>query len=436
MNVHDSELVGGLLEREGYRPAEDIADADVVIINTCTVRVKAEEKAHSLIGRLRALKRARPGITVGVMGCLAQQWGEEFFSKFPHLDFVCGTHALDVIPGMVLRLSHGERRLSETAFRQYPGSLSSWCVPRSPGPTAYVNIMQGCDNFCAYCIVPYVRGRERSRPPGDVIEEVKALAAGGVKEVTLLGQNVNSYGKGLTEKTDFPDLLKRVSAVRGIERIRFTTSHPRDLSESLMNAFVEIDALCEHIHLPFQAGSDSVLRRMRRGYTAEGYLRKIDELRRRVPDISLSTDIIVGFPGERDEDFEKTIDLMGKVRFDNSFSFKYSDRSGTVAASFGDKVDEAVKSERLVFLQSLQRKHTLEKNRQREGMIEEVLVEGPSKGGSEDVTGRTRGNRIVNFRGDDCLRGKTVLVNITRGYAHSLRGEMVQRGEIPLCLSK
>jgi tRNA-2-methylthio-N6-dimethylallyladenosine synthase len=433
MNVRDSELAAGLLEKDGYRLTDNPADADLVLVNTCTVREKAEQKAHSFIGRIGRFKAKRPGLILGVMGCLAQQWGREFFNRSPYIDFVCGTHALDRIPDMAREVRAGKKHPADTAFRDYPASLAVHSPPHPGEIASYVNIMQGCDNFCAYCIVPYVRGRERSRPSDDIIDEVARLAEAGVKEVTLLGQNVNSYGTGLEEAVNFPLLLKRLGTVQGIERIRFTTSHPKDISEELMDAFLEIDSLCDYLHLPFQAGSNRVLKRMNRGYTAEEYLEKIDGLRSRVPSLSLSTDIIVGFPGESGEDFQKTIDLIEKVRFDNAFSFKYSDRPGTAAAGYDGKIDEAEKSRRLTHLQKLQAGHTREKNKALEGTVQEVLVEGPSKGGFSDVTGRTRRNKVVNFQGDAALFGKTVLVKITHGFAHSLRGEMVQGGDVESC---
>lgn len=425
MNVRDSEQAAILMEEAGYRVTEDLRAADVIIVNTCSVRAKAEQKAHSLIGRVRRLKADKPSLVVGVMGCLAQQWGARFFARSPHLDFVCGTHATDSIPAMVQAVRDGCGRQEDTAFRDQPGSLSIRTHHGAGALSSFVTIMQGCDNFCAYCIVPHVRGREQSRSPGDILEEVTGLSAAGIKEVTLLGQNVNSYGKGLKEPAAFPSLLARVAAIDGIERIRFTTSHPKDLSDDLVAAFADIEPLCEHIHLPFQSGSTEVLRRMKRGYTAEQYTERIQALRRRVPSISITTDIIVGFPGETDRDFEKTIDLMEKVRFDGAFSFKYSDRPGTAAERYDGAVEEAVKTERLALLQKLQARHTLEKNRALEGSVEEVLVEGASKGSPLDMTGRIRSNRIVNFRGDGSLRGQTVPVKILRGHAHSLRGEMI-----------
>jgi tRNA-2-methylthio-N6-dimethylallyladenosine synthase len=284
--------------------------------------------------------------------------------------------------------------------------------------------MQGCDHFCSFCIVPYVRGREKSRSSQEIIDEVNLLAEWGIKEVCLLGQNVNGYGKGLKEEISFPELLEHINQIKGIERIRFTTSHPKDLSEELIQAFSKLEKLCEHIHLPFQSGSDRILKAMHRGYTKESYLEKIDRLKETCPSIAVTADVIVGFPGEEEDDFKQTLDLMEEVRFDDLFSFRYSPRKGTRAAEFQDKVEEKVKQDRLSILQKIQKDFTLQKNRELESHAEEVLVEGRSKQSARDVTGRTRSNKIVNFEGDLGLVGKLVRVRIAKAYPHSLRGEI------------
>jgi tRNA-2-methylthio-N6-dimethylallyladenosine synthase len=291
---------------------------------------------------------------------------------------------------------------------------------------SFVTVMQGCDHFCSFCIVPYVRGREKTRPSREVLDEVRHLADMGVKEVCLLGQNVNSYGKGVEGEPDFSDLLARINEIEGIRRIRFTTSHPQDLSERLIQAFSRLEKLCEHIHLPFQSGSDRVLKRMHRGYTKASYLEKVDRLKSVCPSMAITGDVIVGFPGEEDEDFEETLALMKAVQFDDLFSFKYSPRKGTRAAGFEEHVEEKVKQQRLSILQELQREMTFQKNQALEGCTVEVLVEGKSKQGDQDVTGRTRSNKIVNFKGDADLTGSLVPVHITRAYPHSLRGDIVQ----------
>ncbi len=425
MNVHDSEQMAELLENEGYETTKDIMRADLIIVNTCSVREKAEQKIHSFLGRLRRHKEKNPDLVIGIAGCVAQQWGRKFLDKVHHLDFVLGTHNIHRLPEIVSDVELSRSRIAETTFRTSVESLGILTLPKNGKVNAFVTIMQGCNNFCSYCIVPYLRGREESRKSGEILDEIRFLAAHGVKEVTLLGQNVNSYGNTLKNEVDFPTLLAMINGGEGIERIRFTTSHPKDLSDGLIESFASLDKLCEHIHLPIQSGSDSVLKKMRRGYTSRDYLARVEKLRARCPDISITTDIIVGFPGESDEDFQKTIDLMKKVRFDNLFSFKYSDRPGIASERYDDKVGENMKSERLSFLQKLQETHTLEKNRQFEGKEEEVLIEGASKGNEEEMTGRTRTNRIVNLPGEDGMKGKTVPVKIVRAYMHSLRGELL-----------
>jgi tRNA-2-methylthio-N6-dimethylallyladenosine synthase len=430
MNVHDSEQMMELLENRGYERTEDIARADLIIVNTCSVREKAEQKIHSFLGRLRKNKKKNPDLVIGITGCVAQQWGRNFLDKVHHLDFVLGTHNIHRLPEIVSEVEVSRSRVAETTFQKSVQSLGILTLPKKGEVNAFVTIMQGCNNFCAYCIVPYLRGREESRESGDILDEIRALASQGVKEVTLLGQNVNSYGNTLKNGADFPTLLAMINGVEGIERIRFTTSHPKDLSDGLIECVASLDKVCEHIHLPIQSGSDSVLKRMRRGYTAGDYLEKVEKLRARCPDISITTDIIVGFPGESDGDFQKTIDLMEKVRFDNLFSFKYSDRPGIASAGYNDKVGEDVKSERLAILQKLQESHTLEKNRAFVGKEEEVLIEGASRNNEEEITGRTRTNRIVNLPGENGMKGKAVLVKIVRAYMHSLRGEPLSGKEV------
>jgi tRNA-2-methylthio-N6-dimethylallyladenosine synthase len=430
MNVHDSEQMAALLEESGYEVSEDINTSDLVIINTCSVREKAEQKVHSFLGRLRKLKKKNPDIIIGISGCVAQQWSRDFLEKVPHLDFVLGTHNIHRLPEIVERVEMFSSRVAETTFCESVKSLGIITLPKNGEVSAFVTIMQGCNNFCAYCIVPYLRGREESRNSHDIIEEIRALAVHGVKEVTLLGQNVNSYGKTLKDKTDFPALLRMINEVEEIERIRFTTSHPKDLSEDLIESFTAIDRLCEHIHLPVQSGSDSVLKRMRRGYSSQEYMEKVEKLKALCPGISITSDIIVGFPGESDEEFQKTIDLMEKVRFDNTFSFKYSDRPGIASESYNGKIEEQVKSGRLSFLQNLQERHAFEKNRDLEGKLEDILIEGVSKNSVSEVTGRTRTNRIVNLPGGVDIKGKVVKVRITKAYAHSLRGEILSGREV------
>ncbi len=425
MNEHDSERILRLLENSFYSETKEAREADLILINTCSVREKPEHKVYSALGRFRKL-RDEKGIILGVAGCVAQQEGERLLNRVPYLDMVIGTHAIPLIPQLLERVeAHGER-VCEIGFDKSGDYLKT---PLSQRPLAkvksYVTIMQGCDHFCSFCIVPYVRGRERSRPSQEILEEVEHLAEMGVREVYLLGQNVNGYGKGLEGEVDFPGLLHQINEIEGIERVRFTTSHPADLSDALIQNFSELRKLCEHIHLPFQSGSDRILRAMHRGYTKASYLERIDRLKEVCPSIAITADVIVGFPGEEEEDFKETLDLMERVRFDDLFSFKYSPRRGTRAAQFQNRVEERVKQERLSVLQKIQREMTFEKNQALEGRTEEVLVEGWSKQSDQDVTGRTRSNKIVNFRGDIDLVGNLIQVRITEAYPHSLRGERI-----------
>ena len=425
MNEDDSDRILRLLGDLNYVETKEAEHADLVLINTCSVREKPEHKVYSALGRYKKLKEER-GTIIGVAGCLAQQEGERLLNRVPYLDMVIGTQAIHLLPQMLEKIDKKER-VCETGSDAEGKYLKA---PPFKRPLArvksYVTIMQGCDHFCSFCIVPYVRGREKTRPSGEVLEEVRHLADMGVKEVCLLGQNVNSYGKGVVGELDFSDLLSRINDVKGIQRIRFTTSHPQDLSERLIQAFSKLEKLCEHIHLPFQSGSDRVLKRMRRGYTKASYMEKIDRLKSVCPPIAITGDGIVGFPGEGEEDFEETLNLINTVRFDDLFSFKYSPRKGTRAAQFEDRVEEKVKQERLSILQDLQREITFQKNRALEGQVVDVLVEGRSKQSDREVTGRTRSNKPVNVEGDLSWVGTLIPVQIVTAYPHSLRGEKVR----------
>lgn len=432
MNVHDSEKIMALMEKSGYESCDDAWKADLIIINTCSIREKAAQKVYSQLGRLKQLKREKPGLILGVGGCLAQQWGSQFIERIPSLDLVFGTHNIHMLPDLVTKIEKTRAPIVQIEFQESVKSLNIPALSNNGKISAYITIMQGCNNFCSYCVVPYLRGREESRPFREIVDEVKSLAHRGVKEVTLLGQNVNSYGASTSNGHDFADLLREIDKIGGIERIRFTTSHPKDLSDRLMYCFSETDKLCEHIHLPVQAGSNRILKMMNRCYTINDYLEKVDKLRSVCPEISITSDIIVGFPGETDRDFQATIDMMKKIRFDGMFSFNYSEREGTDAAKLGDTVSKFVKRERLQLVQSLQEEHTLEKHRALVGNIEEILVEGMSKNSQTDMTGRTRTNKIVNFRGNHELIGKAVHVRITDAYLHSLRGELTEE-EVTQC---
>jgi tRNA-2-methylthio-N6-dimethylallyladenosine synthase len=428
MNVQDAEKMAALLRESGYEATDDPGGADLIIINTCSIREKAAQKIYSRLGCFRALKEQKPKLIIGVGGCLAQQWGDRFFQRIPYLDLVFGTHQIHRLPELVGALETTGERKVETDFCDRVRSLD---IPAQPPPGAvssFVTIMQGCNNACAYCVVPYLRGGEESRPLPEIVREVEMLTCRGIREVTLLGQNVNSYGQTRNGGQDFTDLICALGGIPGIERIRFTTSHPKDLSQRLIDCFGKVAPLCEHIHLPVQSGSDRVLKRMNRGYTADVYLEKVAALRRAFPEISITSDVILGFPGEEEVDFQATLALLREVKFDNLFSFQYSEREGTTAAGMDHQVSGSVKRERLMILQTLQAEHTLEKNRARVGHAENVLVEGPSKKESREMTGRTRGNRIVNFPGGRELIGKTVSVRISEAFLHSLHGVMDEKG--------
>jgi tRNA-2-methylthio-N6-dimethylallyladenosine synthase len=425
MNEHDSERMLRLLEGFHYTETKEASQADLILINTCSVREKPEHKVYSALGRFKKLKERR-GTVIGVAGCVAQQEGERMLDRVPYLDLVIGTHAIPMLAQLLERIEVSGQRVCETRFDRSGEYLKTLLPEKTLAKVkSYVTIMQGCDHFCSFCIVPYVRGRERSRPSWEILEEIRHLAEMGVKEVFLLGQNVNGYGKGLEGEVNFPSLLERVNEIEGIERIRFTTSHPADLSDALTQDFSKLEKLCGHVHLPFQSGSDRILKAMHRGYTRESYLERIERLKEVCPSIAITADVIVGFPGEEEEDFKETLDLMEKVKFDDLFSFKYSPRKGTRAAQLQDQVEEEVKQDRLSILQKIQRKITFERNQASEGQVEEVLVEGRSKQSDQDVTGRTRSNKIVNFPGDMNLAGKLVSVKILKAYPHSLRGEAV-----------
>jgi tRNA-2-methylthio-N6-dimethylallyladenosine synthase len=418
MNVADSEQMAQVLA-DAYDLTERPEEADLYLINTCAIRRKAEAKVRSLLGSLKVLKQRRPELILGVGGCVAQQEGERLLAAAPHLDLVFGTHGIYRLPQLVRRAARRPVVQVEMAGGLAPAPGRHW----APGQVqALVTIMQGCDNFCTFCVVPYVRGREYSRPPEEIEAEVADFLAAGGKEVTLLGQNVNSYGRGLADPITFPELLRRLAGLPGLARLRFTTSHPRDLSPELMAAFGELAPLCEHLHLPVQSGSDRILRAMHRGYRAGEYLEKVAALRRACPGLSLTTDLIVGFPGESEADFQATLDLMAEAAFDQAFSFKYSPRPQTRAATFPDQVPEGVKTERLQRLQTLQEKFTLKAHERLVGQRREVLVEKLSKRSPEQLCGRLRTNQVVNFTGPRELAGRLVPLRIEQAHPHSLKG--------------
>jgi len=424
MNVHDSEQMAALLFDIGYKLTENMKMADLILLNTCSIREKAAQKVYSQLGRLVKLKEQNKGLIIGVGGCLAQHLGTKFHKKVGYLDFVFGTHNIHLLPQIIVSVEKKRKKITEIDFHKSLNSIGVFVTPQAGAISAFVTIMQGCNNFCSYCVVPYLRGPEMSRPSEDITEEIRKLADLGIKEITLLGQNVNSYGKIFNDGSNFTSLIKKIGKISGIKRVRFTTSHPRDLSMELINCFSEEEKLCKHIHLPVQSGSNRILASMNRGYTVEEYIDKIDHLRKLVPHISITSDVIVGFPGETKKDYQETIDMMEKIRFDSLFSFKYSEREGTAAQKLIGKVEEGEKLRRLEELQVLQNQHTLEKNTALEGNMQELLVEGKSKNSESDLMGRTSSWKIVNFKGELDLIGKLVDVKISKAYLHSLRGKI------------
>ena len=425
MNEYDADSLGQILMNADFIPTPDPKKADLILINTCTVRAKADQKAFSLLGRMISIKKNRPRIVLGMMGCIAQREGRGLLKKFPDLDLVLGTREVGRILEFLHRIEVLGERVAATNLDLDPGPApcrNGYFRGRVKG---FISIMEGCNNFCSYCIVPYVRGREVSRSPEDIREEAEHLVSQGIKEITLLGQNVNSYRSGPHGNFTFRDLLHLLGPLQGLERIRFTTSHPKDLSDDLIGCFGELNNLCPHIHLPFQAGSNDVLKRMNRKYTRDIYMERVAKLRQLRPDISITSDVMVGFPGETETDFQMTLDLIQKIGFDNLFSFKYSDRKGTMAAKMEGKIDEQEKSRRLTILQALQRDITLVKNRALEGREASVLVEGHSKKGNQ-LTGRTETNKVVNFNSENNYIGEIVKVKIKIAFVNSLRGECIE----------
>jgi tRNA-2-methylthio-N6-dimethylallyladenosine synthase len=426
MNVHDSEKMLSILAENDYRSTEDMHRADIILLNTCSVRAKPEHKVYSVLGRLKKLKEKNHHVIIGVGGCVAQHEGERLLDRIGHLDLVFGTHNLHRLPDLISDVQASRRPKCAVEFYDEVKSLDIFPTPSDGEKVkSYVTIMQGCDNFCSFCIVPYVRGREKSRPSENILGEVEVLSKRGVREVTLLGQNVNSYGKDLFRGLPFPQLLAHINEIQGLWRIRFTTSHPKDISEELIMAFEKLEKVCKHIHLPFQSGSDKILERMSRGYTRKQYMEIGERLREVCPEIGITADVMVGFPGEDEGDFHETLDLIQRVQFDNLFSFKYSPRKGTKAALFPDQIDESTQSRRLEVLQELQKRITLKRNRALQGRYEEILVEGASKGAKEEMTGRTSSNKVVNFKGSRDLIGQLVTVRIEEGYANSLKGKII-----------
>ena len=441
MNVYDSEQIAMRLATLGYEQSASMDRADLIIVNTCTVRAKAEQKAFSLLGRFVRMKRNKRRLIIGVGGCMAQQEGQKILERMPCIDLVFGTQAIDRLPGMIQQIETRRCRIVDVHMDDTPNIPEFLAGPYAESQVSkFVTVMRGCDNYCAYCVVPFVRGRETSREPQSILREIQALVENGVKEVTLLGQNVNSYGKKQSFGT-FPELLAKINEIRGLLRIRFTTSHPKDLSSDLIAVFRDLDKLCPHIHLPVQSGSNRILKRMNRKYTKEQYLDKVAKLRDTCSEIAITSDMIVGFPGETDADFEQTLGLVKTVEYDGLFAFQYSDRPRAPSVKLPHKISEPLKRARLQNLLDLQDKFTKQKNKVLVGSTQLVLTDGLSKkqvsgepqgtGKALQWTGRTNTNKIVNFFVDESpantesLSGKLVVVRIDKAYAHSLFGKAI-----------
>ena len=425
MNEHDSEIIDGLLTERGFSSVKERKDASIVIINTCSVRDNSDKRFFGTLGQLKKRKESDPSFIVCVCGCMMQQQRvvDIIKSKYPWVDVIFGTNSIHHIPELIEKVSMEKEKLVDI-IENTEEIVEGLPAKRLFNHKALVNIMFGCNNFCTYCIVPYTRGREKSRRPEAILAEVRELVEDGVKEIMLLGQNVNSYdGDG----TSFAKLLKMINEIDGLERIRFMTSNPKDLSDELIEAFTICDKLCHNLHLPIQSGSNRVLKRMNRKYTREDYLKLIEKLRIRVPDITLSTDIIVGFPGETDEDFEETLSLVKEVEYDSAFTFIYSIRKGTPAEKFDNQVEESEKHRRFDLLVSTVNEISEKKNKVYQDRIEKILVDGVSKNNKLMLTGRTDGFKLVNFAGKKNMIGSLVDVRITDAKTFSLLGEVIEK---------
>lgn len=426
MNVHDSEVIAGILSELGYTPTENENDADVIILNTCAIRENAENRVFGELGRLKALKLQNPDLILGVCGCMSQEEKvvNTLLQKYQHVDIIFGTHNIHRLPEYLRDAYYNKERVVEV-WSHEGDIVEHMPVLRQGKIKAWVNIMYGCDEFCTYCIVPYTRGKERSRYPEDILAEIEQLAKEGYQEITLLGQNVNAYGKDFKDREyGFGDLLKDIQKIN-IPRVRFTTSHPRDFDQKMIDALANRGNLCEHVHLPVQSGNNEILRKMNRKYTREEYLELVRELRKAIPDVAITTDIIVGFPGETEEQFQDTLSLVDEADFEGAFTFIFSPREGTPAAKFPDNVTEEEKRDRLQRLNQKINEKFLAAHKKYEGKIVEILCEGPSKNDETILAGYTRTNKLVNFKGDHNNIGKLVKVRITEGKTWHLLGEEV-----------
>ena len=427
MNEEDSEKLSGMLKRIGYTRTENKEEAGIILFNTCCVRENAENKVFGNLGALKNLKKKNPDLIIGICGCMMQQEGmaDRILKEFPYVNIVFGTHNAYKFPEYLNRVRTEGVQIKEI-FNKETDIVEGLPIDRESSVKAFVTIMYGCNNFCTYCIVPYVRGRERSRKPEDILKEIRELVAQGYKEITLLGQNVNSYGKGLEEDVDFAKLLRMINEIEGLERVRFMTSHPKDLTLDVIMAIKECDKLCEQIHLPVQSGSNSILKKMNRHYTREYYLDLVKKIKEEIPGVTLTTDIIVGFPGETEEDFQETLELVKEVGYSSAFTFIYSRRNNTPADMMLNQVSEEDKHHRFNRLVAAVNERVIAQNKAEEGNILEVLVEGNSKNDAEKLTGRTRTGRLVNFTGEGISAGDIVNVKITRAQNFSLIGEAIK----------
>ncbi len=423
--MHDSEKMSALLENLGHTEVSSADAADVVVINTCSIREKAQHKVYSALGKLKSLKKRNSAVVIVVAGCVAQQEKEKLLRRAPHLDLVLGTHSIAQLPKLLGEIRQSRKQIESTDFSADVESLHIRAPLKVKNQVcSYVTIMQGCSNFCSYCVVPFTRGPEQSRKQAEILEEALYLVQQGVKEITLLGQNVNAYGKDLKNGTLFTGLLGELNRIPGLSRVRFTTSHPRDFNEDMAAAMADLGSVCEHIHLPLQSGSDRILRAMNRGYTYAEYLDKLRRLREKIPDVAITTDIIVGFPGETEADFEDTKRALQTIRFDQIFSFKFSPRPGTAAGKLPDQVPEDIKAQRLAVAHAIQDEITLRYHQDAEGTVEEALVEG-IRNGTGQPFGRTRTNKIVNLDNAERVQeGQLLKVKIVRGLKHSLLGSL------------
>ncbi|MDU5107855.1 MULTISPECIES: tRNA (N6-isopentenyl adenosine(37)-C2)-methylthiotransferase MiaB [unclassified Clostridium] len=426
MNEEDSEKLSGMLKSIGYSKTDDLKEAGIIIYNTCCVRENAENKVFGNLGELKHLKKENPDLIIAVCGCMMQQEGmaDKILKKFSHVNIIFGTHNAYKFPEYLNRVKTEGVQVREI-FNKEEEIIEGVPIDRESSVKAFVTIMYGCNNFCTYCVVPYVRGRERSRKSEDIINEIKDLVSKGYKEITLLGQNVNSYGKGLEEDINFAKLLRKINKIDGLERVRFMSPHPKDLTKEVILAIKECDKLCEQIHLPVQSGSSKILKKMNRNYTKESYLELVDLIKKEIPDVAITTDIIVGFPGETEEDFLDTLDLVNKVQYDSAFTFIYSRRNNTPADMMLNQVKDEDKHHRFDRLVKAVNESVISKNKAFENKIVEVLVEGPSKNDESKFTGRTRNGKLVNFSGENVNIGELVNVKILRAQPFSLIGEVV-----------